>query len=96
MSYLASFFRLLHALFFGVALFKLWAAYQITFNATISTNLQNQVSELLLDFDTLWTVGLLFFWSSLTCFRLSSFKINNNPERNWHTINACSNRLYNR
>ena len=61
MSYLASFFRLLHALFFGVALFKLWAAYQITFNATISTNLQNQVSELLLDFDTLWTVGLLFF-----------------------------------
>ncbi len=61
LSYLASFFRLLHALFFGAALFKLWAAYQITFNATISTNLQNQVSELLLDFDTLWTVGLLFF-----------------------------------
>jgi len=61
MSYLASFFRLLHALFFGVALFKLWAAYQITFNTTISTNLQNRVSDLLLDFDTFWTVGLLFF-----------------------------------
>tara|TARA_R110002020_G_scaffold265658_2_gene480440 strand:+ start:1043 stop:1744 length:702 start_codon:yes stop_codon:yes gene_type:complete len=60
-SYLASFFRLLHALFFGAALFKLWEAYQITFNAPISTNLQNRVSDLLLDFDTFWTVGLLFF-----------------------------------
>ncbi len=61
LSYIASFFRLLHALFFGVALFKLWEIYQLTFNASNTTILQNRVSELLLSFDTLWTVGLLFF-----------------------------------
>lgn len=60
-SYLASFFRLLHALFFGIALFKLWNIYQLTFNASNSVALQNRVLKLLLDFDTLWTVGLLFF-----------------------------------
>ncbi|MFH4965715.1 DUF4386 domain-containing protein [Gaetbulibacter sp. M235] len=60
-SYISSFFRLLHALLFGFALFKLWEIYQLTFNASNSTNLQNSVSELLFDFDTLWTVGLIFF-----------------------------------
>lgn len=60
-SYIASFFRLLHALLFGFALFKLGEIYQLTFNVSNSTNLQNNVSELLFDFDTLWTVGLLFF-----------------------------------
>lgn len=60
-SYVASFFRFLHALFFGVALSKLWEVYQLTANANKTTNLQNSVSELLLSFDTLWTVGLLFF-----------------------------------
>jgi hypothetical protein len=60
-SYVASFFRLLHALLFGFALFKLWEIYQLTFNKSNTTNLQNTVSELLFDFDTLWTVGLLFF-----------------------------------
>jgi hypothetical protein len=60
-SYIASFFRLLHTLLFGFALFKLWEIYQLTFNVSNSTNLQNSVSELLFDFDTLWTVGLLFF-----------------------------------
>lgn len=60
-SYLASFFRLLHALLFGFALFKLWEIYQLTFKTSNSINLQNSVSELLFDFDTLWTVGLLFF-----------------------------------
>lgn len=60
-SYIASFFRLLHALLFGFALFKLWEIYKLTFKASNSTNLQNSVSELLFDFDTLWTVGLLFF-----------------------------------
>lgn len=38
-TYLASFCRFLHALFFGVALFKLWEIYQLTFNANNSTNL---------------------------------------------------------
>lgn len=60
-TYLASFFRLLHALFFGIALFKLWYIYQLTFNASNSVTLQHCVMKLLLDFDTLWTVGLLFF-----------------------------------
>jgi hypothetical protein len=60
-SYIASFFRLLHALLFGFALFKLWEIYHLTFNTSNTTNLQITVSELLFDFDTLWTVGLLFF-----------------------------------
>jgi|SRR6056300_820681 len=60
-SYIASFFRLLHTLLFGFALFKLWRIYKLTHNAIISTYLQNSVSELLFDFDTLWTVGLIFF-----------------------------------
>ncbi|WP_417197422.1 DUF4386 domain-containing protein [Bizionia sp.] len=61
LSYVASFFRLLHALFFCAALFKLWEGYQITADAVISSDLQVRVSELLLGFDTLWTIGLLFF-----------------------------------
>jgi hypothetical protein len=60
-SYLASSFRLLHTLLFGVALLKLWKIYQLTTNASNSTNLHNTVSELLYSFDTLWTIGLLFF-----------------------------------
>jgi hypothetical protein len=64
-SYIASFFRLLHALLFGFALFKLWEIYQLTFNTSNTINLQNTVSELLFDFDTLWTVGLIFFGAHL-------------------------------
>lgn len=64
-SYLASFFRLLHTLFFGVALFKLWNIYQITFSANNALALRNRVFKLLLDFDTLWTVGLVFFGTHL-------------------------------
>ena len=60
-TFIASSFRLLHVLFFGVALFKLREVYQLTFNASNSKALQNIVTKLLLDFDTLWTVGLLFF-----------------------------------
>lgn len=60
-SYLASFFRLLHALFFGFALFKLWTIYQLTYNTNNFVDLQHHVTKLLLDFDSLWTVGLLFF-----------------------------------
>lgn len=59
-SYLASFFRLLHAVFFGVALFKFLEIYQLTRESN-STNIQNSVAKLLLDFEKLWTVGLLFF-----------------------------------
>lgn len=61
LSYIASFFRLIHALFFGVALFKLVQIYQLTNITSSSLELQDKVKALLLDFDTLWTVGLLFF-----------------------------------
>lgn len=60
-SYLASYYRLLHALFFGYALFKLFQIYQLTYNASNTKFLQDKVIDLLLDFDKLWTVGLLFF-----------------------------------
>ncbi len=61
LSYLTSFFRLLHVLFFGVALIKLLQVYQLTNRATSSVGLQQKVEALLIGFDTLWTVGLLFF-----------------------------------
>tara|TARA_R110000765_G_scaffold222003_1_gene326080 strand:+ start:5291 stop:5986 length:696 start_codon:yes stop_codon:yes gene_type:complete len=61
LSYVASFFRILHALFFGVALLKLLHVYDLTNNNSNSIKLQQLVTELLLNFDTLWTVGLLFF-----------------------------------
>ena len=60
-SFIASSFRLLHALFFLLALFKLWEVYHLTFNATDSENLQIIVMKLLTNFGTLWTIGLLFF-----------------------------------
>lgn len=61
LSYIASFFRLLHALFFGVAFFKLLQIYQLTNIADSSIELQHQVTKLLSGFDILWTIGLLFF-----------------------------------
>ena len=60
-SYIASFFRLLHALFFGVALFKLLQIYQLTNITENSIEVQHQVTKLLSGFDTQWTIGLLFF-----------------------------------
>ncbi|WOD43575.1 DUF4386 domain-containing protein [Hwangdonia lutea] len=60
-SYLASFFRLLHALFFGAALFKLWKIYQLTNNVSNAEVIQHRVTKLLIGFDELWTIGLLFF-----------------------------------
>lgn len=61
LSYLASFFRILHAVFFGVALLKLLHIYELTNNISNSIKLQQLVTGLLLDFETLWTIGLLFF-----------------------------------
>lgn len=61
LSYVASFFRILHALFFGAALLKLLYVYDLTNNRSNSIKLQQLVTELLLDFDTLWTIGLVFF-----------------------------------
>jgi hypothetical protein len=60
-SYIASFFRVLHALFFCLALFQLWQVYPLTSDASNSLELQNKVMYLISNFDTLWTVGLIFF-----------------------------------
>ncbi|MFD2824644.1 DUF4386 domain-containing protein [Lacinutrix iliipiscaria] len=60
-TYIASIFRFLHALFFGIALIKLWKIYSLTLTVSHSTNLQHRISELLSNFDILWTIGLVFF-----------------------------------
>ena len=61
LSYVASLFRLLHAVFFGVALSKLWKAYQITYNAENAMDMEQQIIQLLSGFDFKWTIGLLIF-----------------------------------
>lgn len=61
LSYIASFFRGLHAIFFIIALSKLIEAYQIIDQSINSEELQNSVIYLLSNFDKLWTIGLLFF-----------------------------------
>jgi len=60
-SYTASLFRGFHALFFAIALMKLFEVYNLTYQATNSIELEAMVFELLARFDLLWTVGLLFF-----------------------------------
>lgn len=61
LSYITSFFRGLHALFFTIALAKLIEVYKITSQAIYSEELQNNVIYLLSNFDKIWTIGLLFF-----------------------------------
>ena len=58
---MASIFRGLHAIFFSFALYKLWEIYELTSTIFIFKNLENSVKTLLVDFDLLWTIGLLFF-----------------------------------
>lgn len=60
-SYLASIFRLLHALFFAVGLSKLWKIYQLTTPFRNTINVEDTITELLASFDTLWTIGLTLF-----------------------------------
>lgn len=60
-TYIASLFRFIHALFLGIAIFKLWNIYLLTANGSISETLKHSVMILLIDFDSLWTIGLLFF-----------------------------------
>lgn len=75
-SYVASGFRMLHAIFFGVALFKLYEVYDLTNSDHVSEELSNVVMDLLLKFDELWTIGLLFFGGHL--FVLGSFAVKAN------------------
>ncbi len=60
-SYLASLFRLLHASLFSIALFKLWKIYFLNLPSRNSIPSQQDVMQLLSEFDFLWTLGLLFF-----------------------------------
>lgn len=61
LSYFASSIRLLHTIFFGIALSKLWKAYQLTYNAEIAMGVEQEIMQMVSDFDTIWTVGLLVF-----------------------------------
>ena len=60
-SYVASGFRMLHAIFFGIALLRLYEVYKLTNEDHISEELPYVVMDLLSNFDDLWTIGLLFF-----------------------------------
>jgi len=74
LSYIASFFRGLHAIFFIIALTKLIEVYKITSQAINSEELQNSVIYLLSNFDKLWTIGLLFFVIHLLLLGLLAIK----------------------
>jgi len=80
LSYIASFFRGLHALFFIIALTKLIEVYKITSQAINSEKLQNSVIYLLSNFDNLWTIGLLFFGVHLILLGFLAFKSNYIPK----------------
>jgi len=63
LSFVASGFRLLHAVCFGIALMCLVEVYRIT-GYSVGLNmqsLQNLVMSLLQRFDEIWNMGLLFF-----------------------------------
>ncbi len=63
LSFVASGFRLLHAICFGIALMCLVEVYRIT-GYSVGLNmqsLQNLVMSLLQRFDEIWNMGLLFF-----------------------------------
>ncbi len=65
LSHIASIFRGFHAVFFIIALFQLFKIYNLICNATYSIQLETKVFDLLLWFDKLWTIGLLFFAAHL-------------------------------
>lgn len=79
LSYIASFFRGLHAIFFIIALTKLIEVYKITSQAINSEELQNSVIYLLSNFDKLWTIGLLFFGIHLLLLGLLAIKSSSIP-----------------
>tara|TARA_E500000318_G_scaffold109658_1_gene123154 strand:- start:5843 stop:6544 length:702 start_codon:yes stop_codon:yes gene_type:complete len=76
MSAIASGFRLLHAIGFGMALMYLVEVYQITGHTSGMEmyTLQNSVITLLQRFDKIWTIGLLLFGVHLAFLGYLSFK----------------------
>lgn len=79
LSYIASLFRGIHALFFAIALIKLFKVYSITFESKNSVELQTTVIDLLAKFDNLWTIGLLFFGAHLLVLGFLALKANYIP-----------------
>nr|WP_297784929.1 DUF4386 domain-containing protein [uncultured Allomuricauda sp.] len=75
-SAIASGFRLLHAIGFGMALMCLIEIYQITDHSSgVDTSiLENSVIFFLQRFDEIWTIGLLFFGVHLAFLGYLSFK----------------------
>lgn len=61
LSYLASVLRFFHCLFFAIALYKLQTVYLLTDGTPNNLDIQDHVELLLISFDHLWTIGLLFF-----------------------------------
>lgn len=74
LSFVASFFRLMHAIIFGIALSKLWRAYQLTAEVESAIDLELEVMNLVSDFDLVWTLGLLIFGLHLIVLGFLSLK----------------------
>nr|WP_288934589.1 DUF4386 domain-containing protein [uncultured Allomuricauda sp.] len=76
LSFVASGFRLLHAIGFGIALMCLVEIYRITGDSLglNMSSLQNLVMFLLQRFDEIWTMGLLLFGVHLTLLGYLSLK----------------------
>ncbi len=76
LSFVASGFRLLHAICFGIALMCLVEVYRIT-DDSVGLNmpsLQNLVMSFLQSFDEIWTLGLLLFGVHLALLGYLSIK----------------------
>ncbi|TXE13850.1 DUF4386 domain-containing protein [Seonamhaeicola algicola] len=79
-SYVASGFRMLHALFFGIALIKLYEVLNIVDDDHIFKEMSYVVMDLLSNFDELWTIGLLFFGVHLLVLGYLAIKSNHIPK----------------
>lgn len=79
-SYVASGFRMLHALFFGIALLKLYKVFNITHDDHIFKEMSYAVMDLLSNFDELWTIGLLFFGVHLMVLGCLAIKADHIPK----------------
>jgi len=79
-SYVASFFRGLHALFFLIGLTKLVKVYKVTSEGINATQIQTIVIDLLSNFDELWTIGLIFFGVHLLLLGCITFKASYVPK----------------
>lgn len=79
-SYVASGFRMLHALFFGIALLKLYEVLNMSHDDHVFKEMSYAVMDLLSNFDELWTIGLLFFGVHLMVLGYLAIKANHIPK----------------